>query len=216
MAGGCGCSHWVVWRYGFCALRRRRPGGAASRPVRYTGASGVLSAGCEVCGSCRRDREKGEVAWREEESDTSIEEGELVESRSESHWWERGKGRGVANPVLKSLQVDKRLLGRPGGRKKEGPRLEVWTAQQRPPFLSPGKESMSSMVSVATEAREDSVRLVKGVDVQDTGVATDAREGEKAVGDATKGGGLWPGRRLATGSERVWCWVQKRRAFPFG
>ncbi|KAJ1138211.1 hypothetical protein NDU88_004602 [Pleurodeles waltl] len=81
----------------------------------------------------------GAVAWHEGESDPSLEEGELVNSGSETKWWECGKGQGDANPVPRSLQVEKQLMGRPGGRKKERARVEARTVQERPPLLSPGR-----------------------------------------------------------------------------
>ncbi|KAJ1190007.1 hypothetical protein NDU88_006747 [Pleurodeles waltl] len=115
---------------------------------------------------------RGAVARDEVESDMSLEEGELHNSGSEAEWWER-KGRGGFNPVRKSLQAE-HVVRRPGGRLKERVGGEARKVQERPLLLSPGKASSCSMVSVASEAREDSVRLVKGVYVQDTGVATDS------------------------------------------
>ncbi|KAJ1142449.1 hypothetical protein NDU88_008774 [Pleurodeles waltl] len=102
----------------------------------------------------------GAVAWHEEESDASLEEAELVNSGSETEWWERGKGQRDTNPVSKSLQVEKQLMGRAGGRRKERAGVEVRTVQERPPLLSPVKESSCFMVSVVSEGREDSVCLV--------------------------------------------------------
>ncbi|KAJ1186420.1 hypothetical protein NDU88_003201 [Pleurodeles waltl] len=59
------------------------------------------------CAHCRGSGVKGLRKGLDEEdrmSEVTLEEGELRTSRSESEWWER-QGRGVANPVRKSLQV---------------------------------------------------------------------------------------------------------------
>ncbi|KAJ1207036.1 hypothetical protein NDU88_002429 [Pleurodeles waltl] len=164
-------------------LGEQRPG-----PSGIRGRSGVMSVGCEFCGGCGRDRGHVGSERRAEDSDTSLEEGELVKSRSESDWWERGRGTGVANPVLQSFQAETWSSVRPRDIGSGVQVREVPKAQERPPLLSPGRDSVSSMVSVATEAREDSVRLVKGVYVQDMGVATDSGVANNGDG-AGKGGG---------------------------
>ncbi|KAJ1193316.1 hypothetical protein NDU88_002615 [Pleurodeles waltl] len=158
-AGGCSRFCWAVWRCGFCspdaaAWEEQRPGPSGIRAK-----SRGVHAGCVVCGGCGAHDARGTVAREEAESDVSLEEGELRNSVSEAEWWEQ-KGRGDSNPVRKSFQVAEHLLGRPGGRQKERAGGEVWTVQKRPPLLSPGKGSSCSMVSVASEAREESVRLL--------------------------------------------------------
>ncbi|KAJ1165838.1 hypothetical protein NDU88_006255 [Pleurodeles waltl] len=60
--------------------------------------------GCAGCsGKCDRGVWKGSDV-EERMSEVSLEEGELRNSGSENEWWER-QGRGVSNPVRKSLQV---------------------------------------------------------------------------------------------------------------
>ncbi|KAJ1145498.1 hypothetical protein NDU88_011784 [Pleurodeles waltl] len=92
-------------------------------------------ASCACCGG------QGEQVWRkgavreERMSDVSLEEGELPTSGSETEWWER-QGRGVSNPVLKSLQVSHAGRRTKGG-SQERLRGEERKAQERPPLLSP-------------------------------------------------------------------------------
>ncbi|KAJ1172368.1 hypothetical protein NDU88_004215 [Pleurodeles waltl] len=148
---------------GWCGGKGFAPAGATARgeqrpgPSGIQGASGALSVGCEVCGGRRQDRERDEIAWRVEGLDMSIEEGELVESRSESDWWECGKGRGVANPVLKSFQSEKRLLVWSGGRRRDGSGLEVRMAQERPPLLSTDMELVCPILFSVGSMPEDAV-----------------------------------------------------------
>ncbi|KAJ1197986.1 hypothetical protein NDU88_001830 [Pleurodeles waltl] len=139
------------------------------------GGKGFAPAGAATRGSSVRAHQTEQEFWREEGSEgSSVEEGELVECSDEQEWWECGKGGGVANHVIQSLQNGKQLQVRTAGLGRDGSRLEKQTAQEQPALLSPGKELTSSMVSVVTEAREDAVRLLKGVYVQDVGVATES------------------------------------------
>ncbi|KAJ1108581.1 hypothetical protein NDU88_005957 [Pleurodeles waltl] len=175
----------AVWRCGFCA-----PDAAAWEEQR-PGSSGIQSksrgeyTGCVVCGGCGAHDARGTVARDEVESDVSLEEGELRNSGSEAEWWE-WKGRGDSNPVRKSFQAE-HAVGRPGAIRRSELK-ERRGRYKSGPLLSPGKASSCSMVSVASEAREASVRLVKGVYVQDMGLATDnGASGEVAKEVRTSG-----------------------------
>ncbi|KAJ1116712.1 hypothetical protein NDU88_004918 [Pleurodeles waltl] len=92
------------------AWEEQRPG-----PSGIRGKSRVVAVGCVYCGGCGTGGAPGEAAQREVESDESLEEGELGNSEGETEWWERGKGRGDANPVRKSFQVEKHVMRRPRG-----------------------------------------------------------------------------------------------------
>ncbi|KAJ1129390.1 hypothetical protein NDU88_007761 [Pleurodeles waltl] len=74
------------------ALGEQRPGPSG---IRGAGESGVMPVGCEVCGGCGWDRVHSGGEHRVEDSDASLEESEMVESRSESDWWERERGTGL-------------------------------------------------------------------------------------------------------------------------
>ncbi|KAJ1208799.1 hypothetical protein NDU88_004182 [Pleurodeles waltl] len=92
------------------------------------------SAGCTHCsGSGVRGLRKG-LDEEDRMSEVTLEEGELRTSGSESEWWER-QGRGVANPVRKSLQVAQVNRRSKASRERLGEQQKV---QERPPLLSPG------------------------------------------------------------------------------
>ncbi|KAJ1140961.1 hypothetical protein NDU88_007298 [Pleurodeles waltl] len=61
-------------------------------------------AGCACCSGHGEWGVRKGSDLEERMSDVSLEEGELRNSGSENEWWER-QGRGVSNPVRKSLQV---------------------------------------------------------------------------------------------------------------
>ncbi|KAJ1131784.1 hypothetical protein NDU88_010117 [Pleurodeles waltl] len=92
------------------------------------------SAGCVHCsGSSVRGLRKG-LDEEDRMSEVTLEEGELRTSGSESEWWER-QGRGVANPVRKSLQVPQVARRAKASQERLGEQRKV---QERPPLLSPG------------------------------------------------------------------------------
>ncbi|KAJ1099458.1 hypothetical protein NDU88_004559 [Pleurodeles waltl] len=103
------------------ARGERRPGSSRRR----TTDRGKYS-GCERCGDSGVS-----AVGREEGSDESLEEGELINSGSEDEWWKRG-GRGTSNPVHQSLQVQ-RSGTRQGERRRERRGGEARTVQERPP-----------------------------------------------------------------------------------
>ncbi|KAJ1135276.1 hypothetical protein NDU88_001717 [Pleurodeles waltl] len=175
-SGWCGGVGFVPPNAG--ARGDQRPGPSGMRRQR-----GVGSASCAVCSGCGKSGAESAVGKHGVESDASFEDGELADSETEVEWWERGKGRWDVNPVPKSLQVEK------SGRGKDRAGVEARSVQEWPPLLSLGEESSCSMVSVALEAREDSVRLVKGVHVQDTGVITETGAVKEAGTDAEQGKG---------------------------
>ncbi|KAJ1210806.1 hypothetical protein NDU88_006168 [Pleurodeles waltl] len=92
-------------------------------------------AGCAWCGGHGEQGGRRGSAREERMSDVSLEEGELRTSGSETEWWER-QGRGVSNPVRKSLQVTHAGRRHRGG-SQERIRGEEWKVQERPPLLSP-------------------------------------------------------------------------------
>ncbi|KAJ1166535.1 hypothetical protein NDU88_006935 [Pleurodeles waltl] len=100
------------------------------RKWRYEGES----AGCAHCkGSGVKGLKKG-LDEEDRMSEVTLEEGELRTSGSESEWWER-QGRGVANPVRKSLQVSQVNRQSEASQERWGEQRKV---QERPPLLSPG------------------------------------------------------------------------------
>ncbi|KAJ1123825.1 hypothetical protein NDU88_002292 [Pleurodeles waltl] len=117
------------------AWEEQRPG-----PVNKWMGNAREYAGCACCGGHgEQGLRKGSV--REERmSDVSLEEGELRTSGSETEWWER-QGRGVSNPVRKSLQVS-HAGRRPKGVSQERIRGEERKVQERPPLLSPDLQSL--------------------------------------------------------------------------
>ncbi|KAJ1115898.1 hypothetical protein NDU88_004118 [Pleurodeles waltl] len=91
-----------------------------------------------------------------------------------------------ALPALGSSVRAHQWQSRAAGVVKDRSQLEKQTAQERAPLLSPGKTFASQMVSVATEAREEAVLLLKGVYVQDAGVATESGGSERGASVDTK------------------------------
>ncbi|KAJ1159648.1 hypothetical protein NDU88_000153 [Pleurodeles waltl] len=83
-------------------------------------------------------------------------------------------------------QKEKKLQVWSAGVVLDGSQLEKWTAQERPPLLSPGKElaHQGHMVSVAIDAREGAAGLVKGVYLLDAGVVNEGGAAGQGPGDS--------------------------------
>ncbi|KAJ1176109.1 hypothetical protein NDU88_001392 [Pleurodeles waltl] len=114
----------------------RAPPVAAARGERRLGSSRRRTTDRGKYSGCARCGDSGVSAvGREEGSDESLEEGELINSGSEDEWWKRGR-RGTSNPVRQSLQVQ-RSGTRQGERRRERKGGEARTVQERPPLLSP-------------------------------------------------------------------------------
>ncbi|KAJ1200657.1 hypothetical protein NDU88_004478 [Pleurodeles waltl] len=101
------------------AWEEQRPGSAK----RWVAKKGEYVACTRCVGQGEQSVKKGST-WEEGMSDMSFEEGELRTSGSETEWWER-QGRGVSNPVRKSLQVSQ------AGRRSTGSSLEQRKGEQR-------------------------------------------------------------------------------------
>ncbi|KAJ1166609.1 hypothetical protein NDU88_007008 [Pleurodeles waltl] len=78
------------------AWEEQRPG-----PSRIRGKSRGVAAGCMYCGCCGAGGTPG-PARSKVEGEESLEEGELGSSKSETEWWERGKGWGDTNPAWRN------------------------------------------------------------------------------------------------------------------
>ncbi|KAJ1129021.1 hypothetical protein NDU88_007392 [Pleurodeles waltl] len=173
-AGWCGDMGFVP----ACAAAQgeQRPGPSGTQRARV-----FFSDGCALCGGLDREVEPDQEVWRAEVSErSSVEEGELVEDGDEQEWWECGMNGGSLMMSFSRCRVESSSrCGLLDGGELDFGRKSGW-------LRSGGKRLTSLMVSVATEAREDTVRLLKGVYVQDAGVATEGEEGKGSSGDRLK------------------------------